>query len=517
MIKYAICIDDQDPFDLDRIRAIIVDGIQLSRDFNDILRLVSKNDTNSNYVPWSYPNINQLRDPYLMEPFIPTTTLTDIPTKGQLVKVIAVNDNVYEYVGAVTKDYLSKKQPYILSNKGPVSKNYKRKGLKPNTNDIVLGTDNSQIIINNNRISTRIGFNDNGVKQLHPFEDLFINDDPYNLTSETNTVTQRIDNPIDYICVYEIKFTFNELYSTRLEYNIYKADNIINQNGLTGLKESELIYENELFSILPQEPIFTLTASSNNMQFLSTILKECKSSVIKGKLPYIEANNSDLVKNIVKSDGVINLVNNTINEPYNNGYDINDYSLIKNPNILAFIININQVKLTSINQTLLDVNGYSNGSNNYALANGIINGKKITVYNRLPSKTETTSVTTVNKNRIGVKESSKVFNVDKFLLNTTSTSTNLSTLSSDTNTFDYDTFINKFNESSSFIRGEELLNVLILLIETILNHGHIAGVDPRVSIIDTSKLELTAILDKLKSEVKGNITTTILNKNAKIT
>ena len=90
-IVFAICVDNADPNNAHRIRFYEVNNLStLNKTYQDVLNIVTSQDSQKKYIPWQYSTDKLSGDPFLAETFLPKY-INMVPEKGQLVKLFKYN------------------------------------------------------------------------------------------------------------------------------------------------------------------------------------------------------------------------------------------------------------------------------------------------------------------------------------------------------------------------------------------------------------------------------------------
>lgn len=512
--KKGVCISNKDPYDNNRVRVYLIDNVNINNSIQQLKQLVLNNDNTANYKPWEYATGNRLKDPYLAESFLPITIGGLIPDEGQLVKILYDEQaNEMQYIGPITNNTLEPTQTYRNSNKQPLKKFNRVKGLLPKETTILFnGNTNEQMIIGEQQITTRLDFIDSsGNKQPHPFETLTVFPDSYDISETQTTEAVVSDVTIDYVLKYDLSFTAN-VKPYRLKLELYDGFNYIDQNGLRGLKKSQVNNTVDFLSSF-KSPIVTFDIRSNIFEEMIKQYKKILLSLGDKTIPYITSNDFDLSYTFSIDGSDILLINDYSQSPNVGGVLPIESNTIPNLNNLAVVGSENQVLIS--NYTNLRQLGIVKDGEVY---NSILTFQDTNVSYILGVKPTTSIINKTVKVKKSKKkpESFKVINVDKFFVNTTNSTTDISTNNANTYTALYDELIDKYNQSYSMVRGENLIRLLILLIETLLSHGHVNGVDPRSSIIETSRVDFDKILVTLKKELNQTDTQGLLNHDSKI-
>ena len=162
LIRFGVCVDNDDPQRSGRIRALLVEGEGVtSSKINDPVKAIEKLDREGKYKPWSK------EDPHTFDPFLPLH-INIIPRKSEGIKLISfetVKDNVnQEYLGPMISQPGQIKGDTFASGQQNTSFGMQNKRLPdfapegiplpegkgsfPNPDDIALvGRDNVDIIL----------------------------------------------------------------------------------------------------------------------------------------------------------------------------------------------------------------------------------------------------------------------------------------------------------------------------------------------------------------------------------
>jgi hypothetical protein len=515
--KKGICISNKDPYDNYRIRVYIIDGININNSLQQIKQIITNSDNSGNYKPWEFATANTIKDPYLAEPFLPITFGGYVPDEGQMVKLL-IDDisNEMQYVGPYTNNVIEPNQSYKNGNKSPIKKNNKTKGLIPKeTTRLINGSNNEQLFVGENQITNRIDFIDGfGNKKNHAFETLIYYPNSYEISEQDISETVTTDVNIDYLLKYDLKHNRNSK-PFQITLKLYNCFDYINSNGLRGIKKSQINTSIEFLSQFTN-PILIIDIKSPTIEQIITQYKKVLSSFDNKKIPYIESNNFNEIISVTNDDSDITITNIYSQLPNSGGLLPNESNSIVDLNNLAIVADELQKLVSNLSVNQLNIIGLVSGDTAYNSIDNFQSNNKLKFILDVKPSLNTVTKKVITSKALGKPETYKVINVDKMLVNTTNSSVNISTTDNSSYTSPYDRLVDKFDNSYSTIRGENMVNTLIKLCDLFLSHGHIAGIDPRESLIEQSRNELQILVSELKKEIKSNGNENLLNHDFKI-
>ncbi len=519
----GICFDSDDPQNLGRIRAVPISEVGSNTYLNGLRAYMGNQDTNAvnngKYQPWyaiKTANFTE-RDPYICEPFLPKH-IGVLPNPGQLVKIMRY-DNVIaqEFIGPYTIDQITLTEEYrnVIRN---LQKGLNISQVLPKKSKVFLsGYNNEQLMLGENEAIIRLAHinTDKTRKSTYPFIQLSQFNNSYNITAETVTSEKNNDIPINFIAELFIEYQPKVVYAS--EKNIvatlllYDTSKIVNEQSKLGLTKKT--YSGQKPYIVDKNTAYFVakhvinTASVKDLDgIVNNIVESYKTD---SKVAYYSgdtANTSDLqVINDITKDQTILIYNNLVNLPTAGGgtHDtpgvitggLRNWIFRLTPNTQLSNYAGSLTKPNSTNQNDVMVINY----NNFVALDSLINKYKTEQMFgnlRLTNQGQVTSTQDVAK-QTGTPQSVHTAYADKFLfLSSLSSPGLINELSSDgfsaakiaqilygTNNQNIKTF--------AFMRGEPLMDLLNEVLTHLLDHGHESGVDPRSSLIQSSKENLS--------------------------
>ena len=537
-IIFAICVDNADPNNAHRIRFYEVNNLStLNKTYQDVLNIVTSQDSQKKYIPWQYSTDKLSGDPFLAETFLPKY-INMVPEKGQLVKLFKYNLNTirYEYLGPVTSDLLNTKENFLLSLQKTRQNNNGDSGVVPNTNILpITGKNNEQILIGNNQIVNRLNYvtNQKSKNSNYPFVQFAEYPVSFDVTTEQVTTTTDVDYPIDFIVsvnfIYMLPGTEVNGNSYVCNINVFDSSKMVNNIGLYGLKKSQVSFTDKFRNSLPQTPVIKFSLQTNNVKKLlnefTNILTSLKNKQIY-KFP------QDYTTPVYTyTDQFFTL---TIDNEY--GFSSNSGGgLPDNPSVIlndsfAIVKDINQISYSKLSDyTLASTYNITNVTQNTdftTLGTFISNGKYENFVTKLTATTQTTTTNQDTDKVVNQDDSYWINHVNKILLYSTKNAVPLTTSGNESDAATHDRLIQlfknngspdeRFRETHPMVRGDKMISIIIQLISLLLTHGHEAGLNPPESLDKTSQKLLADLIKTLQQDLIDDTNSVTLNHNIRL-
>jgi len=536
----GICISNDDPLNLGRIRAIPIEVLGKTALLNAIQSYVENEDlkaiANLSYRPWYSTKIANFkqRDKYLCEPFLPRN-IGVTPNPGQLVKIINYDDlnQKTEFIGPYTIDQITLKEEYrnVVNS---LQKNLNLKEILPKRGKVFLsGYGNEQMILGDNEFLVRLSHINplnKTRKTSYPFIQLSQFQNSYLIREKTTTINETPDIPIDYICELFLEYTpkigVNDRNFTANLF-LYDASKLKNSRGDIGLTKDTYSPTNEYFLISSQNYVVKHSINTSNFNELVKIIEEILVGYNSGGLiKYIDVNNASSQQITENETTRITVTNNSSATP-NLGGAVNPNNVVSGVKNWLFRLNpptkINNYVGVLIRPNVRPENIQNIRYNDYVNLDSLItrysNNK---TYGGLAiNNTRTTTITTLGAESTQKSQSVLTTYSDKFLFLSSLNSLNLI----DNINFDgipsnkiaeYLSGTNPNVRTYGFVRGERLMELLNEILDMFSRHGHEAGKDPRASIVQSTQEAVENIKKRIKDELKEGQNNVIVNHNFRI-
>lgn len=523
----GVCISNDDPKNMGRIRAIPLSILSKYTSVSDIKNFVAAADEQANiegkYQPWNTIIVANAKviDPYVCEPFLPKNISLN-PGTGQLVKIIKYDDTrqMSEYIGPFTVDQISLTEEYrnVVNN---IQKNINLSEVLPKkTKSFFSGYRNEQIILGEDEILLRLDHVDSNKsrKAQYPFIQLSKFPNSYNLVEKSVDEVEEKDPPVDYICDMFIEYAPKVGYEDKniiATLIMYSGKGIMNSRNNLGLTKKTVSTAKEY-----------ITKESNNYMvkhvIASTTVRDLEISVNKvinkyksnKGVEFYNKTQTQLIQSIENTKTTVTTYNNIPNIPNAGGGQRDEVDVISDLKNWIFRVHPG----TSIDKFVgtftppaqpVDSLIYLNYKDYIALDDFITTFSDAKNFGDLkgnPDKTNT--VTKKVPELTNEPETAVIHYADKFLFLSSIQSPSLI----DDNFFD-GLPAKKFAEAMSnantnlktygLLRGEQILELLKKMLNLILDHGHVAGVDPRASLIDQTRDDIKELLTHIENDIKN--------------
>jgi hypothetical protein len=541
----GICVSNDDPKNLGRIRAVPLTDLGTSSSLNQLKEYVAQQDTSAEasktYKPWvmTYAksvngDVYREKDKFLCEPYLPKNIgLT--PNFGQLVKILKYDENTQasEFIGPYTIDQITlTEQFYSVVSK--LQKNENLTTILPKkTKTFLSGYKNEQIMIGDDEFIVRLSHVGDGKvrKNEYPFIQLSQFNNSYKIVETTQNIDVTPDVPIDYICQLYITYT-PKITPTDKNFVgsiiLFDAKTLKNSQDKIGLTKKTISNKNEYTTKDSDNYLVKHLINSNNSgNFIRVIDEILRSYQNKSEIAYF---NTSITANTqtISSDSHTIIITNKIPDTPNTGGATADRNIVNG--IKNWIFRLKpDTKITDYIGTftkpnLPDTNIESIKYYDYLALDNLITSYKEAIMYGTQLKNNTPKIETVTTNipeSINERQSVYVTYADKFIF---LSSLKNKSIVDNINDFDglpssriaqyLDRSASNVNKTYGFVRGESLMNLLKTLIDVFKNHGHTAGVNPTGSLTETSKNSLDSILQDINKELDVNATdSVIINHN----
>jgi hypothetical protein len=542
----GICVDNEDPQNSGRIRALPLTELGVYSTLGQLKTYLANQDIKSEngkiYKPWyktkTSPYIE--KDRFLCEPFLPKN-ITVPPYPGQLVKILTYDDNqaCNEFIGPYTIDQVTLTEEFrnVVLN---LQKTNNLKEVLPQYGKMFLsGYKNEQVILGNDEIIFRLAHINQDLtrKQAYPFIQLSQFNQSYDLKKETVTVIEDIDIPLDGICQLYIDYAPKKdvadknFTGTLILFNAQKIKNEKNQIGLTSKTYSNTkTYVAKNDSNFLVKYVINTTTLSDLRSIIDTIINSLSTN---GVISYYATKNPDgtnasTTQKIVTDKHIINVFNNTPNEPNAGGAsDTENHNIVTG--LKNWIYRLTPGTTISNYRSGLDLSNPPNlppdninmvNYNNYKTLETFINANKEErrFGNQLNNSTKTSTYEKNIPKASGSPLSVNMVYCDKFLFLSSLNSPSIidDTTNDGIPSHKIAEYFNNTNlnvKTYGWVRGEKIMELLNEMMEMFSRHGHEAGKDPRASITQTTIEDLDKIKKKIKDELTPNQNNVILNHN----
>jgi hypothetical protein len=538
--KIGVCVSNEDPQNLGRIRVIAIDILGKLATLKDIVGYVTREDENAvaslTYRPWYSAKSGEFkeRDKYLCEPFLPRA-LGVTPNPGQLVKIITYEDQSQkkEFIGPYTIDQITLNEEYrnVVNN---LEKNINLSEVLPKRGKTFFsGYSGEQIILGENEFLMRLGHINSGNKTRktsYPFIQLSQFNNSYLVKEKTTTISESTDVAIDYICQlfleYKPKTAANDKNFTAniILFDASKQKNSRGEIGLT--KDTYQINKEYINEGFTNYIVKHYINTSNYNEFVKIIEEILISYNSGGTVKYFDINNTSTQQRIENEKSTIIVYNNVPVTP-NAGGAINPSNIVFGMKNWLFRLNPG-TEITDYQGTLIRPNLPPQNIEILRYDDYVNLDSFITKYKREKKygilATNNVRTTTITKPTAEVTEkpqSVHVVHSDKFLFLSSLNSLNL------LDNPNYDgipankiaEYLNGSNQNVKtygFVRGEKLMELLNEILDMFARHGHEAGKDPRASIVQSTQEAVESIKKKIKDELKESQNNVIINHNFRL-
>lgn len=539
-IKLGICISNDDPKNLGRIRAIPVNVLGKLATLQDILNFIENEDrvalNSLTYNPWNNNIIGNFKeaDKYLCEPFLPKI-LGITPLSGQLVKMVTYDDlsQKQEFLGPFTIDQISVNEEYrsVLNN---LEKNVNLIEVLPNKNKtFISGYSGEQLIMGNNEFILRLNHinqSNKTRKNLYPFVQLSQYPNSFEIKDRTVDIVNTPDIPIDHICEIFISYQpKSNITDKNFSANIilYDASKQINSRSEIGLTRTTYQKTKNYINLSYQDFIVKHFVNSSDFnEFYKTIDDIVSSYSNNGRVKYFDPKIGILTQRIDGDKTTIITYNNISNIP-NLGGGVNNPEFVTG--IRNWILRLSPgTNITNFNGSLIRPNlppqniqsiRYQDFFNLDFLIQRF-STERLFGNLLIQNQTVTTQIvpTPEPTNR---PQSVYTTYSDKVLLLSSLTSPNIvDDFNSDGITSEkiaeYLNSSNKNVKTYGIVRGEKLMELLDEILNVFLRHGHESLKDPRTSLIQSTVESVENIRKKIKDEFKNGRNNVIINHNLRL-
>lgn len=539
----GVCFDIDDPNNLGRIRAIPIGEIGVNSSLRDIRSYVKLQDNSAissfKYQPWyitKFQNFKE-KDPYVFEPFLPKN-MGVIPNPGQLIKIIKYDNDVsQEYLGPFTIDQVTLTEEYrnVIRN---LQKNMDISTVLPKKGKTSFaGYNSEQLIMGENEIIMRLAHinTDKTRRNTYPFTQLTQFGDSYNIVNQKVSTTSTIDPAINFIA--ELYIDYVPKISSVNEQNIsgslilYDASTLLNTQNKLGLTKNTYVTTKSYINKFTDSFIVKHDISTSNVVdfgiIVNAILQNYNSA---SKISYYAASGATTqIKSDATKNQTIVVKNNLPLTPTAGGGTHDDptvitgglrnwlFRLAPSTTIKNYIGTFTAPNIKDpLNINVINYNDF------ITLDAFITKFAKQLNYGKLAdnSKTVITSDQDVPV-KTGTPQSVQTTYSDKFLFLSSITSPSLvDDMSKDGFSASKIAEIlygsNQNIKTYGFIRGEALMDLLNDFMTIILTHGHAEGVDPRASLIESSKQLILDIQKRIQDEKKQNQNNVVINHNLRL-
>jgi hypothetical protein len=537
--KIGICFDNRDPNNFGRIRAIPLNRLGRTLSLKDIQSYVQDEDNNAiatgKYNPWN-ATISQgfsEKDEYVCEPFLPKN-IAVTPKNGQLVKIINYDDpkQKTEYIGPYTIDQITLTDEYrnVVNN---LQKNIDLREVLPKTGKtFISGYNSEQIILGDDEFLVRLNHIGSNKKRntSYPFIQLSQFKNSFNIVEKTTTITEIPDFPIDYICQLFLSYSEKQNLKDKnfkAEIILFDASKITNTKGEIGLTKNTYEDKNAYITNTYDSYITKhIVTTSNYNEFTKTIEEILNGYNSGGLVKFFDVNNTSTIQTTENENTTIITYNNVTATP-NSGGAINESNFV--PKIKNWLFRLNpNTQLTNYSGSLTQPNLPSDNIASiryfdYSNLDSFIRRYRVTKKygNLAQNNTKTTTVKSQLPEAKNTPQSVYTVYSDKFLFLSSLNSLNI------VDSFNFDgipnnklaEYLNGKNQNVrtyGFVRGEKLMQLLNEILQVFKEHGHEAGVDPRNSIVQSTKEAVENIRKKINDELKESQNNVIINHNLRL-
>lgn len=544
-IKYGVVIDNKDIHETGMIRVLTLEqdlpATYRSKSIIELKTILFNLDNAGNYTPWQKSTKFKVADPYLADAFLPKQ-INIIPQEGQLVKLMLFNEaNNKEYVGPHITSLENQNENYVnainsfkvTSNRNLISKGYVNK-----VSDYGLYGSNSQLILSDKELFLRTNAQSYDSKRKDTNMAIFQQSSfDTSLILDNKTITS-IETPeilISHIVDVQVVKKYRDILNEKTIVATIKVSSVLNYHNSKGkIGVTDRTYSPTIDYNPNLELVFELT--TDNANDVNSYVTDLKIALLNKKI-------SELL-NLVYVDGLLQTTvvlptyqvvitdYRTMTQNYTeilNRSEVDVLGLIVkiNTNQVTYVISDDSLQLLGIPLTTKIKNPvfYNKEATNLVLINSFIS-KYRNNYNveTVLFKTNPKIVETVTSeyNRIKQQDSYTLSGSKKILLVSTEITPNLIS----DNPANYGLTQKELNNlvdprllnTFSSVRGEKIIDVLNLLIDLFISHGHSTGVTIKDSLEDDTRNKLIKVKEELTKKVNPDLSggTNLLNQYIRI-
>lgn len=519
---YGVCLSNEDPQNLGRIRALPLTIFGNATNLSVILKNAATEDqkalSGGIYRPWQIFSEIGIKnpDPYVCQPFLPKN-IGLLPQTGQLIKILVFDDltKTKEYIGPYTIDSVTLREefPMVIKN---INKGQKLRAVLPqNIKIFYSGFNNEQLSLGDNEILMRLNYinYDKTKKTQYPFIQLSDFNKSYKYVDEITDERIEPDAPIDHICEMFLDYDASASKKYIVTLLLFNTTNIITPNGKIGLTQklfdSSVSYINKNSGDFIVKHVISSKTLRDIIPNIKNIIDKYKKNIVcfydNLKISYEQtitnANTDIYVYNKLSETpniGGANMSELIIRNWYfylNPNVKTSDYISLPNeevPLMDEFIgfYNIPQ-KLGELQnqQTVVNRNQKTVGKLNSESLSALVGYADKIIF--LSSLNNPDLITNPNSDNLSLKQISDI--------------------------------INNIGEVKTYgiTRGEKMLELINDLLDVFLSHGHLAGVDPRSSLDGNTNGGSVKKISDLKQKIHNyskinNDKDSIINHNFRI-
>lgn len=544
----GICVSNDDPKNLGRIRAIPLTDLGTVATLNQVKNYVTQQDNMAEasklYKPWvmvystsGNKDVYREKDKFLCEPYLPKNIgLT--PNFGQLVKILKYDDNTQasEFIGPYTIDQITLTEQFYSVVSNLQKADDLTKVLPKKSKTWLSGYKNEQVIIGDDEFIARLDYIDTNKtkKTQYPFIQLSQFSNSSKMVLLTKNVDVTPDVAIDFICQLYISYTPK---TTATDKNIsgslvlFDAKVLKNSSDGIGLTKKTFSNTNEYTTSGSDNYLVKHLINSNNFSdFKAIVDKIIASYENKNEVAYFNMNITSNIQTIENDKHTI-IVTNKIPDTPNSGGAISPRNIISGLKNWIFRLNpntnINNYVGTFTKPNLPNNNIETIKYNDYVALDSFIEKYKnkkeygAKLKNNTPIFANQTDFYPEPTNK---KQSTYITYADKFIFLSSEKNPNKinnTNVTDGLSSEDVARFLNrtqdpnKVNPDKTYglIRGENLMELLKELVKIFKEHGHEVGVNPTGSLTKTSSGMLDAILQSINRELDVNSDGIIINHN----
>jgi len=545
----GICIDNQDPKNLGRIRVVPYEIFRNYASVGDIVyKLSSDNKNSTNYTEWSLDSSNgKQSDPYVSHSFLPPQ-ISIKPKPGQVVRLIYFDDSGKKssnYIGPITFDDVNLVQNYIEHDSG---KNYNvTEDISNDVTDAVFsGYNNEQINLGNNRVLLRLDHIANNKRnKQYPLFQISKFTKNLNYKVETVTKTELPEVYLDYILEitldYNKKNNFNDK-NIRATVTLFETK-LIQYNGKLGLTNKLYSQNQDYFSgDLGAQYTTNHVLEFNDVESLDKAIEDIISSYKDQKtIKYYKPTDGAVQVATDNKNGIITVFNRLTNTPNQGGGNYEPTAVV--PHLDNFVVRIKPYTKNTYTNPSYDLQSslgipltqpVDNTKLDYVIFNEfntfISKVKKYTNERFLGNQSLQVPITsTVKQTKVTETEADTTVHTlysDKFLFLSSVVSQNLLDNPKEGMSLEnISKFLSNLSEQNGinystygFVRGEEILKLLNQILTIFLTHGHSIG-QVENSLSNDAKDKINNLIAQITDEINGNTTrptSKIINHNLRL-